>query len=314
MTESRAAEWKLLQNVVLEGCSRNCGRGDDGQRDPNPFAVEEEEQLVVKDRTAQATAKWFTLAGLVIARSGVGEIVRGVQDCAIPEFVEIPVKLVGARFGDVVHLGGAIAALVDGVGKSVDGDFGNRVQSEHEVGGESAVEVGERIVGLESIDDVAVGECGQAVELHIAISVGAADEIVAAAGGVDERAGGELQRVSQISAGVRKVFQSGGIQIGGSVGIFRVDERRLGTNLDGFSGLCNFEVEADGLLLAEAGEDIVVLLGREASGLDSDGVSAWLQLGKVEAAGFVGCGFSRRAGLATCDRYDCAGNCGVGCV
>ncbi len=98
---------------------------------------------------------------LVIARRRISEVVRRVQDRTIPELVEIAVKLIRAGFGDVVDLGRSIAALIHRIGKSVDGHFGNRIQSEHEIGGKAAVEIGKRIVRLQSVHDVAVGKGGQ---------------------------------------------------------------------------------------------------------------------------------------------------------
>ena len=155
------------------------------------------------------------------------------SDRAVPQFVEISVKLVGAGFGDVVDLGRSVSSLIHGIGKGVDGHFGDRIQPQDEVGGEAAVQVGERIVGFQPIDDVAVGQRRQAVEFHVAIAVRAAHEIVAAARRVDERAGGKLQRVGQIAAGIGKVFQRRRAQRGGGVGVLRVDERSLAADLNG---------------------------------------------------------------------------------
>ena len=134
-------------------------------------------------------------SGLVIPRRRIGEVVRRIQQRTIPQFIEIPVKLIRAGLGDVVDLGCSIPSLIHGIGKSVDGHFRNRIQSQDEVGGKAAVEIGERVVRFQSVNDVAVGEGGQSVELHVAIPVGAADEIVAAARRVDEGARRKLQRV-----------------------------------------------------------------------------------------------------------------------
>ena len=99
---------------------------DDRQCDSNPLAVEKEEQLVVKYRPAQAAAEMVHVrARFVVARCGIREIVRRIQDRAVPEFVQVSVKLVRARFGDVVNLRRAVPALIDRIGQSVDGHFGN---------------------------------------------------------------------------------------------------------------------------------------------------------------------------------------------
>ena len=62
---------------------------------------------------------------LLIAGGGIEEVVGRVQDRAVPQFVEIAVKLVGAGLGDVVDLRRSIAALVHGIGERVDGHLGN---------------------------------------------------------------------------------------------------------------------------------------------------------------------------------------------
>jgi dihydropteroate synthase len=105
------------------------------------------------------------------------------------------VKLIRAGLGDIVDLGCSIPSLIDGIGKSIDGHFGDRIQPQDEVGGKAAVEIGERVVGFQPINDVAVGEGRQAVKFHIAIPVGAADEVVAATRRVDEGSRRKLQRV-----------------------------------------------------------------------------------------------------------------------
>ena len=118
-------------------------------------------------------------------------------------------ELVGAGLCDVVDLRRSIPPLIDGIGKRIDRHFRNRIESENEVGRESAVQIGQRVVRLQSIDDVAVRESGQSVELHVAVPIRAADEIISAACRIDERPGGKLKRVGQIAARIRKVFQCG---------------------------------------------------------------------------------------------------------
>jgi hypothetical protein len=105
------------------------------------------------------------------------------------------VKLIRARLGDVVDLGCSIASLIHGIRKNVDGHFRNRIQSQDEVGGKAAVEIGERIVRFQPVHDVAIGEGGESVEFHVAIPVCAADEIIAAARGIDQGSRRKLQRV-----------------------------------------------------------------------------------------------------------------------
>jgi len=66
------------------------------------------------------------------------------------------VKLVGSGLGDVIDLGGAIAALVNLVGKRVDGNLRNRISAQYQVGREPTIQIGERVVGFEPIHNVAV--------------------------------------------------------------------------------------------------------------------------------------------------------------
>ena len=186
----------MLQNVLLECRTGNNRRRDDGQCDPHPLAVEEEKQLVVRDRPAHTAPKMIHgRSGLVIPRRRIGEVVRCIQQRTIPQFVEVPVKLIRAGLGDVVDLRCSIPPLIHGIGKRVDGHFRNRIQSQDEVGREAAVEIGERIVRFQPVHDVAIGEGGQSVELHVAVPVAAADKVVAASRRVDQGPRRKLQRV-----------------------------------------------------------------------------------------------------------------------
>ena len=101
-------------------------------------------------------------------------------------------KLIGAGFRDVVDLRSAVPALIDCVGEGVDCYLRDRIQSQDQIRRQAAIQVGQRIVGLQAIDNVAVRKRGQAIELHVAITIRAADEIVPASGRVDESARGEL--------------------------------------------------------------------------------------------------------------------------
>ena len=76
---------KLLQDILLErGAGNGYGRKD-RQSDPYPFAVEEEEQLVMDDRSAQTSTEMvYGGARLAIARGGVGEVIGCVEDRAVP--------------------------------------------------------------------------------------------------------------------------------------------------------------------------------------------------------------------------------------
>ncbi len=171
----------------------------------------------------------------MIARSGVGEIVRRIQPRTVPQLVEISVKLIRARLGDVVDLRRSVSSLIHRIGKRIDRYLGDRIQAQHEIGREAAIQIGQRIVGFQSVNDVAVRERGQPVEFHVAVAVRAADEIVAAAGRVDQRAGGKLQRVGEIAAWIGKILQGRGIQGGGCVGVLRVEDRSFAADLNGLA-------------------------------------------------------------------------------
>ena len=196
-------------------------------------------------------------------------------------------KLVGARLGDVVDLRGAVAALIDGIGERVDGHFGNRVEAKHQIGGKPAVEIGERVVGLQAINDVAVRERGQAVELHVAVTVSAADEVVATARGVDERSRGKLQWISQVAAGIGQVFERRRIQGRGGVGVVGVDNGGFRGDVHCLLGLRDFELEVDGLLLPQTGGNVAGLCGLEALRFGTDRVRARQQLREIEASRIV---------------------------
>ncbi len=112
----------------------------------------------------------------MISGRGVGKEIRRVQLRAVPQLVQISVKLIGPGFGDVVDLRRAIPALIHRVGNRVDGHLRDGIQSQDQIGGKAAVQVGQRIVGLQAVDNIAVGKRWQAVELHVAVTIGAADE------------------------------------------------------------------------------------------------------------------------------------------
>jgi len=100
--------------------------------------------------------KWFTgRAWLVVAWRRIREEIGGVELRAIPQFVEVAMKLIGAGLGDVVHLRRSVAPLIDRIRQRVHGHLGDGVQAEDQIGGKSAVQIRERIVGLEAVHDVA---------------------------------------------------------------------------------------------------------------------------------------------------------------
>ena len=258
---------------------------DDGQCNPNPLAIEEEKQLVVDNRASHTASKVVhRRARLVISRSGIREIVGRVELRAVPQLVEIPVKLVRAGLCNVVDLGRSIPSLIDGIGKRIDRHLRYRIQSEDEVCRESAVQIRQRVIRFQAIDDVAVRESGQSIELHVAVPIRAADEIIAAACRVDERAGGKLKRVGQIAAWIRKVFQRGALRV---VDVFAFSGLRIGAS-PLTSTVCFdwaiLRVKSTVCFWPRPEDTAIILLRFEAFRFHLDRVRARLQLRKVEPA------------------------------
>ena len=164
-----------------------------------------------------------------------------------------------AGLGDIVDLGGAVAPLIHGIGKRVDGDFGNRIEPEDQIGGEPAVEVGERIVGFQTIDDVAVGERRQAVEFHVTVAVRSAHKIIAASGRVDQGAGGKLQGIGQIAPGIGKVVEAGAASVA-EVLAFSVLIRGATPSPQSTAAWSHLQHEVHRLFLPQARNDAVTLL------------------------------------------------------
>ena len=216
----------------------------------------------------------------MVSRRRVREIVGGVEARAVPQLVEISVKLIRAGFGDVVDLRRAVPPLIHGVGKRVHGHFRDGIQSQHQIRRKSAVQIGQRIVGFQAVHDVAVRKRRQPVELHVAVAVRAADEIVAAARRVDQRPGGKLQRVRQIAARIRKIFQRGRIEIRGGIRILRIDERRRAAYFHGLFCPRDLEHEINCLFLAQARGHRIIPLRLESCCFHVDRVSPGFNCGK----------------------------------
>ena len=88
-----SAEGQLLQHILLEGRAGDRDRCDDGQGDPHPFAIEEEEQLVMHDGTAQAASEVIHIGSrLAVAGRRIGEVIGRVEDRAVPQLVEVAME------------------------------------------------------------------------------------------------------------------------------------------------------------------------------------------------------------------------------
>ena len=98
------------------------------------------------------------------------KVVLRVEERAIPYFVCVAVKRVGARLGEVVHLRYGVPPLIDRERVGVDGGFLDSIETDDEIGGEADVQTEPGIVRIIAIEDVAI-RCGrQPVELHVAIA------------------------------------------------------------------------------------------------------------------------------------------------
>ena len=179
-------------------------------------------------------------------------------------------KLIRARFGDVVDLRRSIAPLIDGVGKRIDRDFGDRIETQYQIRREAAVQICERVVGLEAVDDIAIGEGRQTVELDVAVAIGPADEVVATAGGIDQSARRKLQWIRHVATRIREVLQRPGVERRRGVRILRIHEGRVAG--DRHLAFCRSQLqdEVDRFFLTQAGGDGLVDLRLEALDLGLD--------------------------------------------
>ena len=92
--ESMPPRGNCSQDVILKRGRRHGGGRDDRQRDPHPFGIEKEKQLVVEDRPAQTASEMIhRRARLVISGRGVGEEIRRIELRSVPQLVQISVKL-----------------------------------------------------------------------------------------------------------------------------------------------------------------------------------------------------------------------------
>ena len=105
-------------------------------------------------------------------------------------------KLVGSGLCDVVDLRRSIAPLIDSIRMRIDRHFGYRIQYKDEVGREFAVQIGQRVVCFQAIDNATVRESGEAIEHNVAEPIRAANKIIAAACRIDEHACGKLKGIS----------------------------------------------------------------------------------------------------------------------
>src|ERR1035438_9279984 len=168
---------QLLQHILLKWRRRPCRAADDRERNPNPFGVEKEKQLFLDDRASETPAEVIHRgAWLVVSGCGVRKEISGIELRAVPKLIQVSVKPIRTGFRDIVDLSGAVPALIDCVGDGVYGHLSDRIQPQYQIGRKPAVQIGQRIVGFQSIHDISVGERWQAIKLDVAIAVGARSE------------------------------------------------------------------------------------------------------------------------------------------
>lgn len=96
----------------------------------------------MNDRSSQAAAEVIHRGTRFMIPGGrVREEIGRVELGAVPQLIQVSVELVGPGFRDIVDLRRAVSAQIHRVGNSVDGHLRDRVQSEDEIGGKSAVEI-----------------------------------------------------------------------------------------------------------------------------------------------------------------------------
>ena len=148
---------QLLQDIVLKRRRWHRSGSNDRERNPDPLGIEKEEQLVAPDRTSETASEVVHRgARLVVARRGVRKEISRAELRAVPQFIQISVHLVRSGLGHVIDLRGSIAPLIHRIGDRVHGHLRDRIQAQHQVGRKAAVQVRQRVVRLQAIDDIAV--------------------------------------------------------------------------------------------------------------------------------------------------------------
>ena len=165
--KSRARNWvrsaggELTQDVLLVSRRWQCNLGHNRQSDANTLVVPEEEQPISPNGSTDTYAK-FVNCGTRLLRTTVRHIVRvqkvvlRVEQRAIPDFVRVAVERIGARFGEVVHLGYSVPTLIDGERVGIDRRFLDSVETGDEIRGKANVQSKPGIVRIVAIEDVAI--------------------------------------------------------------------------------------------------------------------------------------------------------------
>ena len=116
----------VIREVAVAQLSwRNGDHGKAGLPHPQAFVGPENEQLVVKDRTACGGAELILAERALDAAVQVVEEIVGVGLLVVQVFVDFAVELIGAGLGDDIDGGGAITELGVRAG-DVDLDFLDR--------------------------------------------------------------------------------------------------------------------------------------------------------------------------------------------
>jgi hypothetical protein len=171
--------------------------------------------------------------------------------------------LIAPRFGHIVDLRSAVSPLIYGIGERIHSDLGDGIHSQHQIGRKAAVQVGEWIVALEAVHDIAIRHRRQSIEADVSITVRASHEVVAASGGVDERTRGKLKRVGKISTRIGQVFKSLGAHGRRCIGVGGIDQGRLAGHHNGLLRGSHRELKIGGLVLPQTRRQGIDLLWRE---------------------------------------------------
>src|SRR5258708_35607824 len=118
---------EMLQNVNRICRAWNSCRRDDRQRDTNPLPIEKEKHLVLDDWPAHAASEVVYRRSRLVLSCSIREIVGCVELRAIPQLIEVPVKLVRTGLCNVVDLRRSIPPLIDGIRKRIYRPFRYRI-------------------------------------------------------------------------------------------------------------------------------------------------------------------------------------------
>src|ERR1017187_726211 len=136
LIESRGGRWDVRKGIGLELRRRNgYFRVRARQGVLQALVVEEEEQFVLLDGTAEGAAEVMRIGARFLQARLVVEEGVGVEDLVVVVVEQVAVEGVAAALGHEVHLGAAHAAIVGAVGVEDHGGLGHFIGPERVVAG-----------------------------------------------------------------------------------------------------------------------------------------------------------------------------------